>query len=692
MPTPNASDQPVEFELTLDEETAAAAAAAVASTASGLAAAASFAAQVTGAASSVLPQMDPRLQRLLALQRNGVHKAATSSTGHDEVAVIARVTDEAAWEALSEVRVGARIGLPEKGSSIVTGRIPLARVEHVRGQPFVLSLKAAQPVRLQLHRTVEEIGATPDLLPVGHQANGGEGVVVGIVDFGLDYRHKNFRHADGKSRVIAIWDQSGPTGPQSPSGYGKLYVTADIDAALKKPDPYAALGYAPPVDPVGGPYGTHGTHVADIAAGNGRGTGTAGVAPQADIAFVEIAAGDVPWSGPEVVGKSFGDSVQLLEAVQYLFDLAGSRPCVVNLSLGTNGGPHDGTTLFEDGIDRAVRAAPNRAVVIAASNSYADGIHAAGAVDAGGATDLVWQIPSNPVNGSEFELWYKGPDRFTLEIIAPDGSSLGRVGPGAPSMEIKHEGKVVLFAANRLNDPNNHDNQIGVFLEQDLPAGAWTLRLHGDEVHDGSFHAWIERNDAAQSQFAPPQDNDSTIGSISCGHEAIAVGSYDAHKPTTPLSYFSSAGRTRDGREKPEVSAPGHDVLAARSRTLTSSVRKSGTSMASPAVTGVVALVLAEARARGLSLSVAQIRQVLIQTARKNPPPGPGWDKRYGHGRVSATAAVQAVIAMAPAPTPIPPMPTVASRRARRRNKPAGPVKPRRRAKPAKRQRRARVG
>ena len=114
-----------------------------------------------------------------------------------------------------------------------------------------------------------------------------------------------------------------------------------------------------------------------------------------------------------------------------------------------------------------------------------------------------------------------------------------------------------------------------------------------------------------------------------------------------PLSFFSSAGPTRDGREKPDVSAPGHEVLAAKSRTGTGAVRKSGTSMASPAAAGLVALVLAEARARGLDLTVEQIREVVIRAARRNPPPGIKWHDQYGLGRVSAKAAVQAVIDLA---------------------------------------------
>ncbi|MBI2689500.1 MAG: S8 family serine peptidase [Acidobacteria bacterium] len=561
----------------------------------------------------------------------------------DEVAVIAKVNSAAEWEALSEVKTGAVMPREEGADfDIVTGRIPISRVEAVRAQPFVQSLKAARRLRPSLDATVPEIGA--DQLPAGGAAGGGKGAIVGIVDFGGDFAHRNFRKNDGTTRMLAIWDQNGSVSVGSPFGFGRVFRTAEINAALATADPYGTLGYAPSTNP----QGDHGTHVMDIAAGNGNGSGQRGVAPNADLIFVEVAATDVPFSGPQAVGKNFGDSVQLLEALQFIFNEAGARPCAINVSLGTNGGPHDGSTLVETGIDRLLAAAPNRAVCIAASNSFSDGIHAQGNVPAGGRADLIWRIGPDDVTGNELDLWYAGADRLAVELIAPDGTSVVRVEPGQ-TRTLTSNGQLVALVANRLDDPNNHDNNIGVFLESSLPAGDWTLRLHGVTVTNGAFHAWIERDDAGQSTFAPPNDNSMTIGSISCGRNTIVVGSYDAHKAAKPISFFSSSGPTRDGRQKPEISAPGHNVMAARSRSVTGITRMSGTSMASPAVTGTAALVLAQALAAGRSLSIGEIRDALTGTARKNPPNGlPVWDPRYGFGRISAVAAVNQAAAVPP--------------------------------------------
>ncbi len=590
--------------------------------------------------------LDPRLQQWIEQRRRGRNAGATASTLEGEIAVIAKVADKEAWVALSEVQPGADIGpAPDGNGHIVTARIPLARLEYVRRQPFVVSLKPAQSLHPELADTIREIEARQDLLPP--EAVGGQGrdVVIGIVDFGCDFAHRNFRRSDGSTRLLAIWNQNGAANAGSPFSYGTLYDQAAINAALTQANPYAALGYGPRPDQPGAPAGTHGTHVMDIAGGNGLGSGTPGVAPEADLVFVDVAASDIPWAGPDVLTSSFGDSVQLLEALRFIFDFAGNRPCVVNVSLGTNGGPHDGTTLVEQGIDALLAEVPNRAVVIAASNSFADGIHAAGRVPQQGSVDLRWQVQDADWTHNECEIWYSGSDRLRLELLAPDGTQLGLLDAGQSGRLTDNAGNVLLFAAHRVDDPNNHDNVIGIFLENTLPAGTWTLRLHAVQVQNGTFHAWIERDDNSPSMFVPPHDNRYTLGSISCGCHTIVVGSYDAHKSTVPLSWFSSSGPTRDGRTKLELSAPGHNVLAAHSRTGTGVTRKSGTSMAAPAVTGVVALLLSEARAHGIDLTIDEIRAVLRSSVQASPPdPTAGWDPRYGDGRVRAAAAVFEVL------------------------------------------------
>ena len=591
----------------------------------------------------IYASIDPYIQNLLQRRKRGLIKPFTASTSTDEIAVVARVDHPDNWANISEVRVGA-VTPSSSGEYIVTGRIPLARIESVRTAPGVISLKPARQLRLMLNETVVDSKSRVDLLPTNSAGQQGSGAIVGIVDFGCDFLHHNFRHADGSTRLLGIWDQSGPSDPSSPFGYGKFYDRTAINLALQSSDPYDTLGYAPDADSPHRPPGTHGTHVTDIAAGNGRGSNFPGVAPNADILFVDPATSDIPWGGPQAVGSSFGDSVQLLEAVRFIFDFADSTPAVVNLSLGTNGGPHDGSSLVEQGIDAMITEASNRAVVIAASNSFADGIHMQDDVAPGDSTDVQWIVSNSDTTDNEIEIWYNKQDEFRAELIAPDRSSLGSVSLGSNGQLTDDSGNIILFVGHRQSDPNNSDNTIGIFLENALPSGMWTIRLHAVQVTDGHFHGWIERDDRGQSTFVAPHDNTYTLGSISTGQHSIVVGSFDAHKTAKPLSWFSSAGPTRDGRQKPEISAPGHDVFAAHSRTSTGGLKKSGTSMAAPAVTGVIALALAEALQAGVDLSGDHIREMIMQTAQSNPPDDGDWNNRYGNGRIDAHAIITSII------------------------------------------------
>jgi hypothetical protein len=243
------------------------------------------------------------------------------------------------------------------------------------------------------------------------------------------------------------------------------------------------------------------------------------------------------------------------------------------------------------------------------------------------------------------EVWYRGADRVTVELLDPAGVVRASVPPG--QNKTLSVGNRVVLVANRLNDPNNGDNMIGVFLASGITPGVYTVRLRGDSISDGGFHAWIERDNSFASRFVPPHDNSHTIGTVSCGRLCLAVGSYDAHKAARPLSFFSSAGPTRDKREKPEVSAPGHNVRAALSSSRNGSRLMSGTSMAAPAVTGMIALMYSEALQRNANLSINAVRDVLIKVARKNPPPGNAWHPQFGHGRVHVSEAVREVITLA---------------------------------------------
>ena len=623
-------------------------------------------------------RMDPRICESVYRHEAGVLTLGSSSNNPGETAVIARVNDVEAFSKIEGVRFG--IAIPPNPddtdkTTIVTARILREMVKTVRAEKCVVSLKESVRLRPQIEKILDDVGINFDQKNVAKPeplGRNGQDVIIGIVDFGMDFRHKNFRRRTGekrgKTRILKLWNQAGDQASLSAPAvkaagystssvpYGVEYDEEAINQALEGDDltnlysevPYQKLGYTPSAD-TPSQIGAHGTYVADIAAGNGWGSKIPGLAPEADIIFVDVSS----FPGGQHQGDTFGDCAQMIEAVDYIFKAAGDRPCVVNISLGTNDGPHDGLTPVEMAIDRLVGAKPNRAVVVAAGNSYEDRVHAAGVVAEGKQVDLKWRTIAGDPTSNVVEIWYSGDDQFTVELYDPDGHPVCEVETGGEE-RVQINGAFV-YVNNRLHDPNNGDNLIYVSLDPGLPSGDWIIRLHGTRVQKGEFNAWIERDDSGQSQFVETKDKawkverQHTIGSLAGGRKTITVGSYDARDNRSPLFEGSGAGPTRDDRQKPEISAPGKMVMAAYSRTLILRNRVSGTSVAAPVVTGVIALMMSEAQEkdRRIDLTADEIRKILIKTARRKPPKGSDWDPRYGHGRVSAKAAVSAVTEMA---------------------------------------------
>src|SRR5262245_5788396 len=629
--------------------------------------------------------MDPHLHWLVRrVQSQKISKLATASTKADWATVIAKVTDLQAFKSLDDVEIKTVINPvsekdeePKDPTWLVTARMPVSIVEEVRKKDFIRSLKAGMRMRPTLEKSLEASGAKDTAVEIEGNCNDatgedGKGVIVGIVDFGMDFMHRNFRDSNGKTRILALWDQSATADSEHMQplefgfDYGRLYTKSDINnaiaAAAKVKDQsdvekvcaaaYKALGYGPPEDTIF-QVGAHGTYVADVAVGNGNGTGVSGFASNADIVFVELSTHPGP-----LLNNSFGDSAQLVEAIKFIFKFADdlNRPCVINLSVGTNGGPHNGTTLVEEAIDRMLREKKNRAVVVAAGNSFKRDLHVSGQIVEGETLDLKWSISKNDSTPNELEVWYPPDDRITVEVIDPFNISWGKVAPGW-QIDLSDKCQGLLSVVNRLDEPNSGKNTINVFFENELHPGDWTLRLHCTKAKKGEetrFHAWIERDEMGQSCFVamkPEQsecakshyiiDDSFTLNSIACGNKSIVVGSYDARTPGNKLGDSTSSGPSLNEHhsEKPDVSAPGELVLAAQSRTLVLRNRVAGTSLAAPVVTGIVASMLSVA---SKELSAERIREILIDTSQKDDPDLNHWHPRYGHGRVSKSDAVEA--------------------------------------------------
>jgi subtilisin family serine protease len=497
-------------------------------------------------------------------------------------------------------------------------------------------------------------------------SGGGEGVLIGIIDVqGFDFAHQDFLDKDGNTRFLRIWDQAGDRrNPPAGFPYGGEITSAHLAAALKvqKTQGIPATVYEPQSSMVDG---SHGTHVASIAAGN------LGVCHKAGIVAVLLSLPD----SDEDRRRSFYDSTRLGDAVDYLLKLSEElgRPISINVSLGTNGHAHDGSSGVSRWIDSAL-VVPGRAVCVAAGNAgqeapdgpddlgYIMGrIHTSGRIPAAGlSADIDWLVLGSglaDISENELEIWYSPADRFAVSVKPPGGSWTAPLDPGEFIENRQLPDGSFFSVYNELYQPANGANYISVYLSpflsetaiKGVPAGTWRVRLLGREVRDGRYHGWIERDDPQRrdssgtfwsfpSFFAGSSNVDhSSVSSLACGHNVIGVGNLDPLREKVNVS--SSQGPTRDGRAKPDIAAPGTEVVAARGFHGVGEepwIAMTGTSMASPYVAGVVGLMLARKRA----LTAAQVLGILQRTAHPLPGHDYVWRDDVGYGRLSPAACL----------------------------------------------------
>jgi len=560
-------------------------------------------------------------------------------------------------------------GETARRGNMVAATVPLADLREVASRDRVLYVELGQ--RLVPPRPVVGTGRArapaASLRRLGDPRKhlGGQKVLIGIVDVeGFDFAHPEFLDDQGQTRWVRIWDQGGDARPAPRANlrgfdYGAEFRKEHLDAALA-----AAAGVQLPPQEIERQSqmvaGSHGTHVASIAAGK------RGVCPNAVLAGVLVS---LPRED-EDRRRSFYDSTRLVHAVEYLIDLADELglPVSINISLGTNGHAHDMSPAVNRWIDSALSVS-GRSVCVAAGNAgqeapafdgdlgYVMGrIHCEGRLPASNlSADIDWMVVGNgrvDLSENELELWYGSQDRFAVSVQPPGEDWIGPIEPRRYIENHELRDGTLLSVYNELYHPANGANTIAIYLSPFLSeagvvgvkAGRWLVRLHGIEVRDGRFQGWIERDDPRRlgrvgereawrfpSFFSERSNVDrSSVSSLACAERVISVGNLDEAGERIHVS--SSQGPTRDGRTKPEVAAPGTDVVAAKGFSDAGDpwVCMTGTSMASPFVAGVVGLMLAVQP----KLTAAQIAGILQRTARPLPGGDFVWKNDAGFGRI----------------------------------------------------------
>lgn len=567
---------------------------------------------------------------------------------------------------------------PTKQLTVATGSIPVARLPEFEQVGHLLSAEASRPMQPELNRSLDEISA--DDVHGAPLNLKGAGVVIGVIDSGFDIHHQNFRKPDETTRVLGIWDQriepndpDALPGEQHPANFavGVEYNEARINDALRINRGLVRTNDRDDDDEVNG----HGTHVLGIAAGDGSQAGNCrgtfvfvGVAPEAEILLVRLRAGN-----PEL-----GESTNLIDALEWIWrhPRAAGKPIVVNLSLGDNMGAHDGTSAVETAIEVETLIVPGHVLVKSAGNAGEDHQHAEGTVTTVAPVTIDFEVRPRDRTDRRIDLWYSGAGRLDARLIRPGGGPVaartspvfrpGVVTPpwvAVPAATANRRVRVVVTSA--VNNPFNGAHRIHIVLDRGssatTPAGPWQLVLTNTGGADAPFDAWIERGKRVR-QDKPPHHAapcfrshmtnaktitvpGTTVGAITVGGYSQGTGFFNS---TGNVDDSSSRGPTRDGRTKPDLSAPGVAIKSAAAEEKDNCccdccenfyVNMDGTSMAAPHVAGVVALMLQ----RNPTLPASEVKRILMDSARAHgggSPQAP--DNVIGAGKLNALAAVQA--------------------------------------------------
>jgi len=503
-------------------------------------------------------------------------------------------------------------------------RVPEPLVDPIAQEPFITYVE--KPKRLFFESYEGNTASCITSFQTRYPSLTGKGILLAIIDSGIDYTHPDFINDNNRSRIFALWDQTiapdASLGFFPPVGYntGTLFTNETLNQAIAAPDFAARMQICPSQDISG-----HGTHVAGIAAGNGRASNGIyqGVAYEADLLVVKLGA-------PTPTG--FPNTAQLMMAVDFCIreSITRNLPLAINLSFGNTYGSHSGTSLLETYLD-SVSQLGRVSIVVGSGNEGAGGGHTGGILSPVTPTTVQFTI-SDFTTTLNLQLWKNYWDEFTVTITAPNG--LGITLPpllGAWRFPI---GSVDLYSYNGMPTPYSPLQEIYLdLLPQDtyLLPGVWSLRLTPQRIRSGEWDIWMPSSairNKATAFLTPTPETTLTIPSTS--FRTISVGAYDA-RLLDPAS-FSGRGFTRGNNIiKPELVAPGVDIVSCAPGG--GYVSRTGTSMATPFVTGSAALLMQWGilEENDLFLYGEKLKAYLINGAKKfagiteYPNPRVGW-------------------------------------------------------------------
>lgn len=444
----------------------------------------------------------------------------------------------------------------------------------------------------------------------------GSGIMIGILDTGIDYRNPIFQNIDGSTRIAGIWDQTIQDGTMPEDlDYGSEYTEEMINEALRSENP---LEIVPSMDTEG-----HGTFIASVAAGNADlDNRFIGAAPESTLAVVKLKTAKSYLKDFYAIRQDavcFQEN-DIMLALKYINGLARKRnmPLVLCIALGTNLGGHNGTSLLSALLD-AYASTLNRSVVISSGNGAVQRRHFSHEfLNMNDVAEAEIRVEEG-VNGFVVELWTTVPNIMTVAFTSPSGERTGYIS-FKQGYEYREEflfDQTDVEVEYRLLLENN-DSQL-IFMRFRNPSqGIWRISIKPVRISDGRFHLWLSVPGFVTGDVYFLQANpDTTLAEPGSSLVAMTVAFYNGIDNSVDIN--SGRGYTRDGRIKPDYAVPG--VMVSGAGLNNEFVVRSGSSVAAGIAAGAAALlmewVLKQTDSWGVNSS--QIRNIILIGAEQRP-------------------------------------------------------------------------
>ncbi len=445
----------------------------------------------------------------------------------------------------------------------------------------------------------------------------GQGVLIGIVDTGIDYTHSAFLNADGTSKILSIWDQSIQTG-NTPVGlnYGTVYTRDEINEALQNADP---LSVVPTTDDIG-----HGTFLAGIAAGNiSRENDFSGVVPDAEIVAVKLKPAKQNFRDLYLIkeGAICYQENDIMLGVRYLIETAilNQRPLSICIGLGTSQGAHDGLGSLDNYLS-SISLLDGISASIAAGNEGASRGHFESILGSNTTSDTIELNVGEGEMGFIMEIWGDFPNTFSIDLVSPGGEYVPRIYPRIGEQRLV----TFIFERTRINiffqiAGVRSGAQLVILKFSEPSEGIWRINVYKSEENlDLKINSWLPIREFINENtfFIRPQVY-TTLTSPANAPIPITATAYDAANESIYIN--ASRGFNRVFRFTPSLAAPGVNVIGPSPGN--TYVVSSGTSIAAAHTAGIAAILLEWGKVRGnlQYMDGIDVKNLLLRGAERSP-------------------------------------------------------------------------